>query len=248
MTEIIREGYKFRQEILIPCYQTGSDKRLRPSAFMDQAQEIAFWAAQGLGFGYDQLHIHHTAWVLSRMHIRFLELPLWRDRVSIQTWHKGIGGIFFLRDFKMMTPEGKTLINATSSWVIIDEQSRRFRRPEDVSEILRDNGFPEHAIEEPAPKLAMPKGLDPEPAGEHVISYSDIDFLGHSNNVRYVVWAMDCIPLEAAQRQIKDLNINFIRETRPGDTVQLFRLEDGDSWYVEGRTGDNSCFIVKMDF
>ena len=66
MKPVSRDGYKFRQDISIPCYQTDVNLKLRPAAFMDLAQEIAYWAAQELGFGYDTLHIHHTAWVLSR--------------------------------------------------------------------------------------------------------------------------------------------------------------------------------------
>ena len=77
MTPVTREGYKFCQQICIPCYQTDIHLRLKPAAFMDLAQEIAFWAAQELGFGYDTLHSHHTAWVLSRMHIRVHDIPQW---------------------------------------------------------------------------------------------------------------------------------------------------------------------------
>ena len=94
MKPVSRDGYKFRQDISIPCYQTDVNLKLRPAAFMDRAQEIAYWAAQELGFGYDTLHIHHTAWVLSRMHIHFVKPASWRDQVSIYTWHKGSAGLF----------------------------------------------------------------------------------------------------------------------------------------------------------
>ena len=99
MSEVRREGYKFSQDLFVPCYQTDASFCLKPAAFMDMAQEIAYWAAQELGFGYDDLHHHHTAWVLSRMHFRFDDPPRWRDRVKLSTWHKGPDGLFYLRDF-----------------------------------------------------------------------------------------------------------------------------------------------------
>ena len=71
----------------VPCYHTDASFYLKPAAFMDMAQEIAYWAAHELGFGYDDLHVHHTAWVLSRMHFHFEKLPKWRDDVSLYTWH-----------------------------------------------------------------------------------------------------------------------------------------------------------------
>ena len=68
ISEVYNEGYKFCQDMRIPCYETDAAFCLKPASFMDMAQEIAYWAAQALGFGYDDLQRHHTAWVLSRLH------------------------------------------------------------------------------------------------------------------------------------------------------------------------------------
>ena len=248
MKPITREGYKFRQEICVPCYQTDVNMTLTPAGFMDLAQEIACWAAQELGFGYDNLHIHHVAWVLSRMHIQFGPLPVWRDYVTLYTWHKGVDGLYFLRDFCLMGPDGSTAVKATSSWVMINEQTRRLFRPEDMPHLLEVGYQVENAIEEPCPKLFLPKEM--EPAGEHLVSYSDLDLIGHTNNVRYMVWAMDCLPPEVVMHhQVKDAYINFSRETTSGTTVQLFRQQESDSvWYVEGRVEGKTCFTVRLDF
>lgn len=243
MSVVRREDYKFCQDICIPCYLTDKNTVLRPSSFMDLAQEIAYWAAQELGFGYDTLHVHHTAWVLSRMHIHFGKAPLWRDEVTLFTWHKGASSLFYLRDFEMKDKEGKTIIDATSSWVVIDEQTRRLVRPEDLKN-LTDVGDVDNAIEEPAPRLMLP--TDMEPAGEHVVAYSDLDILGHSNNPRYVVWAMDCLPEE--ERYVKDLYINFTKETHLGETVQLFRHKSENRWWVEGRVEGKTCFSLELEY
>ena len=52
MSEVRREGNKFCQDICVPCYHTDASFYLKPAGFMDMAQEIAYWAATGLGFGY----------------------------------------------------------------------------------------------------------------------------------------------------------------------------------------------------
>ena len=248
MSSVIREGYKFCQEIVVPCYQTDGNKQLRPAAFLDLAQEVAFWAAEGMGFGYDTLHIHHTAWALSRIHVHFLRIPSWRDRVKIYTWHKGPSGPFFLRDFILQDADGAPLAVSTSSWVVMDERTRRLVRPEEMAHLLSLDYAVDDAIVEPAPKLILPRDGQPEDAGEHVVTYSDVDLLGHTNNARYLVWAMDCIPMDAALQPMKNLFINFSKETRPGERVQLLCLQDGDAWYVEGKVEGRSCFSVKMEF
>ena len=248
MIPVSREGCKFRQDICIPCYQTGKDKALTPAGFMDLAQEIAYWAAEELGFGYTTLHVHHTAWVLSRMHVHFDKNARWRDWVKLFTWHKGAGGLFYLRDFDLQDRDGVHLARATSSWVIMNEQTRRLVRPEELSELLSVDGPVEHAIEEPAPKLQLPKNAQPESAGTHTVCYSDIDIIGHTNNVRYMVWAMDHIPAEDAFKPVRDLYINFNKETTLGQEIEIVRLRDGGSWWVEGLCEGKACFTVKIDF
>ena len=252
MSEVRREGYKFCQDICVPCYCTDASFYLKPAAFMDMAQEIAYWAAQELGFGYDDLHVHHTAWVLSRLHFHFEKLPRWRDDVRLYTWHKGEDGLFFLRDFILQDAAGDCIVTGTSSWVVIDEGTRRLVRPEELQDKL-NTGCVEDAIAERAPKVAMPRGAEPEPAGAHTVVYSDVDIIGHTNNARYMVWAMDCIDYETASgRRVRDAYINFNKETTPGTTVELFRLkteEDGNLvHYVEGRVDGKSAFCVKLVF
>ena len=252
MSEVRREGYKFCQDICVPCYDTDASFYLKPAAFMDMAQEIAYWAAQELGFGYDDLHVHHVAWVLSRMHFHFENPPKWRDNVTLYTWHKGADGLFYLRDFFLQDADGHRLVTCTSSWVVIDERTRRLVRPEELQDKL-STGDVDDAIAERAPKVVMPRGAEPEPAGEHTVVYSDVDIIGHTNNARYMVWAMDSIDYETASAcRVKDVYINFNKETTPGTSVQLYRLkteEDGALvWYVEGRVEGKSAFCVKMVF
>ena len=252
MSEVRREGYKFCQDICVPCYDTDASFYLKPAAFMDMAQEIAYWAAQELGFGYDDLHVHHVAWVLSRMHFHFGNPPKWRDNVTLYTWHKGADGLFYLRDFFLQDPDGNRLVTCTSSWVVIDEQTRRLVRPDELQDLLSTGGV-DDAIAERAQKVTMPRGSEPEPAGEHTVVYSDVDIIGHTNNARYMVWAMDCIDYETVSaRRVRDVYINFNKETTPGTTVQLFRLkteeEGAPVWYVEGRVDGKAAFCVKMVF
>ena len=264
MKPVSREGYKFRQDISIPCYQTDVKCQLRPAAFMDLAQEIAYWAAHELGFGYDTLHIHHTAWVLSRMHIHFVKPVAWRDQVTLYTWHKGSSGLFYLRDFVLLNPAGEQSVVCTSSWVVINEETRRLVRPEDLAHFMTVDYEVDDAIAEPAPKVVMPRDARSEPGmtntepgmtnreaecvAEHRVAFSDVDLIGHTNNARYVVWAMDCLPPAQTEQPLKDLYINFNKETKADELVQLYRLQDGTSWYVEGRVDGKSCFVVKLEY
>ena len=83
-----------------------------------------------------------------------------------------------------------------------------------------------------------------------MVRYSDVDHNEHANNVKYTVWAMDALPEELVyDHHVKELTINFNKEARPGDTVDLYHLQEADgSHIIEGRTGEHQVFIERLRF
>ena len=242
---------RYSQDYLIPCYDTDASRRLKPVSFMNLAQEAATSHADLLGFGYDELIKSHTAWILSRMHVIFVDPPLWREKVSLKTWHKGLNGLFFLRDFQITDSEDRLRVKATTSWLVLDLESRRLvRDPElmDADGICTDN-----AVETPCDKVRIPRDVDAEHVMDHTVSYSDVDMNEHANNAMYMHWAMDCIDYElTSSRPVKEMKINFNHETRPGDCVSLYRSvvrrNDSIVCYVEGKVGETSAFCTEIIF
>lgn len=242
---------KLIQKHTIPCYQTDSNWRLKPASFMDLAQEAANTHAAILGFGYDDLIQSRTAWILSRVNIQFLKNPLWRDEVTLTTWHKGLERLFFLRDFILTDKEGNECIKATTSWLVLNLDTRRLVRDPK----LMDEGTTcsDNALETPAAKVQMPKDKEAEFVMDHVVSYSDVDLLGHTNNAMYVHWAMDALNYSlVSDRPVKELTINFNHETKAGEKVKLYRteveMEDGLHVFVEGKVENVSSFCVEFIF
>lgn len=237
------------RHLKVTCYDTDVAHYLKPGAFMDLAQEIAYISADSLGFGYDDLQRYGTAWVLSRMHIIFPEMPRWKDEVELQTWHKGFEGPFYVRDFRLLGPDGAPAVLATSSWLIIDVATRRLLRREHLEgKLPLDTECRDSALDTPCGKVVMPSaGI--EKAGEHKVAYSDVDIIGHTNNAKYVVWAMDCLDFDTlATRRVRSIRINFNKETRAGETVELFRAPVADGWMVEGRVDGHSAFCTEILF
>ena len=241
---------KFRQHILIPCYDTDVSQLLKPASFMDLAQEAANLHANILGFGYDNLMETRTAWVLSRMHIRFVRHPRWREEVDLATWHKGPERLFYLRDFLMTDASGNALVEATTSWLVLNIDTRRIVRDAGICEdgICRDS-----AIAEPCGKVQMPEGCRKEQVCVHKVSYSDVDVNGHTNNAMYLVWAMDAIGYDtASSRPVKEVKINFNHETRPGDEVSIFKscadTDGGQVCHIEGEVDGRSAFSAELLF
>ena len=244
---------KFSADYIIPCYDTDMNQRLKPAAFLNMAQEAANNHAEYLGVGYDTLDETHQAWVLSRMKVEFERMPMWREKVNLKSWHKGAVGFMFLRDFLMTDCEGTTLVRATTSWLVIDMNTRRLARRGAFAEFATDSErcIPENAIEEPAAKVTLPEGAELVSTTTHKASYSDLDMNYHVNNVMYVVWAMDAVGLDVTtEKALCELEINFNTEVRPENEVELslYRLPDTDTYYVEGKVEGKNSFIVRLSF
>lgn len=218
---------------------------------MNLAQEAAGQHAVYLGFGYDDLIVSNTAWILSRLNIKFLDTPLWRDEITLTTWHKGLNRLFYIRDFVLTDKDGKERVKATTSWLVMNLENRRLVR--DPKLVDMDGICTDDAIETPADKVQMPKDIEAEYVMDHRVSYSDVDTNGHTNNAMYMQWAMDTVEYEiASTRPVKEVTINFNHETKAGDIVSLYRTsvekDDGLHVFVEGRLGDVSAFCVEITF
>ena len=242
---------RFEQNFTIPCYDTDASWRLKPSSFMDLAQEAAGQHAVYLGFGYDDLIATNTAWILSRVHVEFVDAPKWRENITLRTWHKGLNRLFFLRDFILTDDQGRERVKATTSWLVLNLETRRLVRDPKLMEegtVCLDN-----VIETPADKVVMPKDIEPQYVMDHHVAYSDVDMNGHTNNAMYMQWAMDAVDYDiASARPVKWFTINFNHETKAGDIVALYKVvkeeEDGRHVFVEGKVNDQSAFTVEILF
>ena len=239
----------FSKDYTITCYEADANQLMRPTAMLDLMQEAANVNASTLGFGYDEMMNSNTAWVLSRIHVKFNNTPKWREEVNLKTWHKGVSKLFYLRDFILSDKEGNPMVLATTSWLIIDMNTRRLVRNSDLA--LNDTAI--HAIETPADKVVIPVDIEPELVRKHPVTWSEIDTNGHVNNVKYAVWAIDAVKQEdIKEKPLKELLINYDAEVMPGDVVKISRVrqetEEGIVYYITGKVSDKQNFSVKLLF
>lgn len=238
----------------IPSFDVDMSATLKPASFLNYAQEAANIHADVIGVGYDSMHITRKAWVLARMHVIFHKLPKWREHINIQSWHKGAAGFQFLRDFVVFDKEGgEKLISATTSWLVIDIDTRRLSKYAELADD-DDKCIKEDVIAEQPAKITMPKEVEPERVMNHAVNYSDLDMNGHVNNVKYTEWAMNAMELDVVNNNpLKELVINFNNEVKAGDVVEIYRhrevAEDGSLvFFVEGKVDGKSSFIEKLVF
>ena len=214
----------FRKEFLISSYELNPGGKARLTTMANYFQEIAYHHATELGFGYHQMKERQTLWMLSRMKIHMEKYPAWNDRILIDTWPSGIDKLFALRDFRVSDPDGNILGVASTCWLIVDLQSHRPIRPgiemERFSSIIYGDPVFENKLEkiELSPQLVS---LD-----RHRVVFSDLDIVGHVNNVKYMEWSVDAAMQDGLQdSSIGDFEINFLHEAKLGNHVVIKGVE-----------------------
>ena len=216
----------YREASTVKWHHGDIRQELKPYSFMNMMQEAAGKHANLMNFGYDALQESNQIWVLSRIKVRFEQFPKWGDNVTIETWHKGMQSLFGLRDFILHAEDGSNAVVATSSWLIMNAKTRRIERGNvfnSTSEILND-GNKTNAIETPCDRLKTQP--DMEFVREHVVKYSDIDNLMHTNNAKYAEWITDSINFELIKtHRIKEFQINYNSETLLGDKIEIWAKE-----------------------
>jgi acyl-ACP thioesterase len=153
---------------------------------------------------------------------------------NITTWVSDYGRAMSTRNF-VLDCEGEVFGRATTQWSMIDFNTRRavdLRYLADHNDAVWDEVPP---IER-AGKLAA---VEPENTLVHRVAYSDIDFNRHMNSLRYFDLMLDCLPIELHEtnRPVR-IEINFLNETRYGQTLTIGYRHEGDRWEFEVATDE----------
>ena len=216
----------FVKEFSISSFNLNPKGQARLTSMANFFQEIAYHHAKKLGFGYDDMNEKQTMWVLSRMKIRMIQYPVWDDKVKVETWHKGMDRIFGLRDFRVKDDSGMVLGYASSAWLILDSRTKRPVRP--TEEVLQHSRGEESVFDDTLEKINIPENMV-EISSRKVV-FSDLDIMGHVNNVKYIEWCIDsALTTDNKDHEIRELEINFMHEALLGEEISISGQPDFSS-------------------
>jgi len=235
--------------LTIPCYMVDCRYNLRISSFMELSQEIATVGSAYLGFGHDELAPNDMAWVLYRMHIEFHAPVRWREDAVLRSWHRGMFGLCFIRDYEMLV-DGDVRISASASWVILDTKTRSIARMDDLPDFIDSAPQCTESVcgdcSFTPPRVNIFRKQELHVLGTHKVSWSDVDFNAHSNNTKYISWILDCLsPQYFSENILCGVDINFNKETRLGDDVVLMTPDvTANPLIVEGVCNGEQVFAA----
>lgn len=234
----------YSREFSISSFDLNPKGQARLTTMANFFQELAYHHANQLGFGYKDMKERQTMWVLSRMRIRMERYPVWDEQIVMETWPSGVDKLFALRDFRIRDMEGKVIGVASTAWLILNIETHRLIRPKEALEHFKLIVHPEQVFKEALDKIEL-EG-ESSPMHLHKVVFSDLDIVGHVNNVKYMEWCIDCLTADKEpEREIRELEINFNQEALFGDVIEIRGLElsGQETRFLSIRKGDEKEII-----
>jgi medium-chain acyl-[acyl-carrier-protein] hydrolase len=218
---------------------------LKHTEICNLLQLTAGYHAELGGLSFTDMQGHDQAWVLSRMRVEIDELPKWRDIVTVKTWIHDLQGSRSVRALEMYIGNRK-IIGAMTFWAVFNTKLRKaepLALPHDHFEKYPDRV----ATTESFIKINMNR--DTALHSERKVVLSDLDIVFHANNVKYLEWCLDAIDHRPILKpQLQSFDMNFLRELKLGDSVQLFTGHEEGQTYFTAVKEDKPCFALQLNW
>lgn len=193
------------------------------------------------GLSFNDMQQHHQAWVLSRIRVEIETLPKWMDKVVVTTWIELLDGNKSIRNIEMYL-DGKKIVGATTYWAVLNTKLRK-------SEPL---ALPHEHFEKYAERKATSQSFsrinvlqETDKIAERTVVLSDLDIVNHVNNTKYLEWCLDTLdPKMILKQEIKNLEMNFLRELNWKDQVELH--SDGKGFFTVTKD-EKVCFALVLE-
>ena len=197
--------------------------RLTLDAVFQFFQEAAINHAENLNVGREEMKRTGQVWILSRMSVIVDRRPNYQENVTVRSWPRGGEKLFAVRDYDIRDKDDIPVVRARSGWLIVDMEKRRPLRPQSLMDALPQNEG-ENALDFMPAALEERKDLSYTAAHvfERKALYTDVDYNGHVNNVRYIQWIEDTLDPQVSEKANKmRFDINYLNEILGGESSEI---------------------------
>ncbi|WVZ18178.1 hypothetical protein V8G54_005500 [Vigna mungo] len=229
----VEDKFVFRQIFVIRSYEIGPDKTATMETLMNFLQETALNHVTSSGIGGEgfgatrEMSLRKLIWVVTRIQLQVQKYNKWGDEIEVDTWVDAAGKNGMRRDWIIRDHYTKEIITrATSTWVIMNRQTRRLSKiPEEVKQelvpfYLNRLAVPTEEVDcEKIDKLTddtaerIRSGLAPR--------WNDMDANQHVNNVKYIGWILESVPIEVLEHyNMTSMTLEYRRECTQSNIVE----------------------------
>jgi acyl-ACP thioesterase len=220
--------------------------RLTLDAIFQFFQEAAICHAENLSVGREDMLRTGQIWILSRMSVIVKRRPKYFENITVRSWPRGGEKLFAVRDYDIRDKDDVPVVSARSGWIVLDVEKRRPIRPQSLMDNLPQNEGENALSPEDGAIAALEERSNLQKIAERKALYTDLDFNGHVNNVRYIQWIEDALePQFLENADSMRLDINYLNEILGGEDIDIMsvNIEDpacAEAFAFEGKKTENS--------
>lgn len=239
MTDLKNIG--FTESFKIRTHEIDINKRIKIPALIQLLQEASMSNAIKLGVSVWDLEDDSLSWVLVKKEINILRLPTLGETITVITYPSGLERLFAYRDFIVKDESGKALVTASSTWILMNTQTRKvvlpnfdIPTPSDITPLAR-------------PNVKFPKIEDFELQTNFVVNWHDLDWNEHVNNVFIIKCILEGCPDKLLQDgALKTIKIQFKMESFWKDelTSNFKALDDNHTLHTITRKRDDKIIAM----
>ncbi len=229
-----------REQFTIRANEVDTSGKLNLASICNFFQEVAGNNAKDLNFDITDMHEQNLTWVLHRMDINLSGTVNWRETLTVETWPAAGDKLRAYRNYRLLDNEGNEFGNCLSYWMVMNIETRR---PTRIPQAVLDTRLTDR------PHVTEVKNSRIKPFSEAgtdktiIVRRSDLDMNNHVNNVRYLEWMLETIPLENAQG-ISNFDIVFMQETFVDDQLTASSLNISDKHFQFKITNSKGSVIA----
>ncbi|KAG6757710.1 hypothetical protein POTOM_038032 [Populus tomentosa] len=254
---IVEGGVGYRQTVVIRSYEVGAGKSATLESILNLFQETALnhvWMSGLLSNGFGATH----GMMKEQSHMGCLKnaspggsIPNLVDErvlqggdiVEIETWFGASGKNGMRRDSLIRSQAtGHVFASATSTWVMMNEKTRRLSKmPEEVRAEISPWFIEKQAIHEDVPEKISKLDSNAKYVNSNLKpKRSDSDMNQHVNNVKHVRWMLETIPDQFLEsHQLSGIILEYRRECGSSNIVQSLCEPDEDGILNSGLKQNN---------
>lgn len=212
-------------------YEVDSKKRALISTIINYLMDICSYQSDSLGVGIDYLLEQNKGWILTQWKIKINRYPNYEENVKVSTTAHSFYKFYAYRKNLIEDNQNNLIVDGESIWLMVDLAKRRpVKLGEDMYTAYKIT--PEENQRFETANLGHLDTWDTEASFQ--VRYSDIDTNKHVNNVKYVSWIIESVPLELATNcEMKEITVVYKKETGYGNTIHVHtRVEKTTTGYV----------------
>jgi medium-chain acyl-[acyl-carrier-protein] hydrolase len=212
-------------------YEIDAKKRALISTIMNYLMDICSVQSDSHGVGVDYLIDNNKGWILTQWNIKLNRYPVYGEEVKVSTRANSFYKYYAYRTNYIEDSSSNLIVDGRSIWLLVDTNKRR---PIKVS----DDMYQAYNISKDETERFTHTSLKPLESWDNEkvfdVRYSDIDTNQHVNNVKYVSWIIESIPLDIAlDYEMCEITVVYKKETYYGHKINVHtKIEKSENGYV----------------